>query len=114
MIDGSTAQPALRTIKPSRIVSATGLFIARAARQVFVFRWQQSRPRSSHTGHAAPHVWWESCLPPLGTDSRLDRILSYRALPKTQLELPSIGSERKTHFPHRRRFFDPGVCSRSG
>ncbi len=25
-----------------------------------------------------------------------------------------IGSERKTYFPHRRRFFDPGVCSRSG
>ncbi len=21
--------------------------------------------------------------------------------------------ERKTYFPHRRRFFDPGVCSRS-
>jgi hypothetical protein len=27
---------------------------------------------------------------------------------------PSIGSERKTYFPHRRRFFDPGVCSRPG
>jgi hypothetical protein len=27
---------------------------------------------------------------------------------------PSIGSERKTYFSHRRRFFDPGVCSRSG
>ena len=30
------------------------------------------------------------------------------------LILPSIGSERKTHFPHCHRFFDPGVCSRSG
>jgi hypothetical protein len=30
------------------------------------------------------------------------------------VESPSIGSERKTQFPHRRRFFDPGVCSRSG
>ena len=28
-------------------------------------------------------------------------------------ELPSIGSERKTYFPIRLRFFDPGVCSRS-
>ena len=33
---------------------------------------------------------------------------------KCQLEFPSIGSERKTYFPHRHRFFDPGVCSRSG
>ncbi len=31
----------------------------------------------------------------------------------SQLQSPSIGSERKTYFPHRRRFFDPGVCSRS-
>ncbi len=37
-----------------------------------------------------------------------------KRVPKTQLQLPSIGSERKTYFPHRRRFFDPGVCSRSG
>ncbi len=27
---------------------------------------------------------------------------------------PSIGSERKTYFPIRRGFFDPGVCSRVG
>ena len=27
---------------------------------------------------------------------------------------PSIGSERKTYFPIRHRFFDPGVCSRFG
>jgi hypothetical protein len=33
---------------------------------------------------------------------------------KTQLVLPSIGSERKAHFPIRHRSFDPGVCSRSG
>ncbi len=43
-----------------------------------------------------------------------DGFASNRLLPKTQLQLPSIGSERKTYFPHRRRFFDPGVCSRSG
>ena len=24
-----------------------------------------------------------------------------------------MGSERKTYFPQRHRFFDPGVCSRS-
>jgi len=30
------------------------------------------------------------------------------------LILLSIVSERKTHFPYRRRSFDPGVCSRSG
>ncbi len=35
-------------------------------------------------------------------------------MPETQLFSPSIGSERKTHLPYRRRFFDPGVCSRSG
>ncbi len=29
-------------------------------------------------------------------------------------EIPSIGSERKAHFPIRHRSFDPGVCSRSG
>ncbi len=43
--------------------------------------------------------------------------LSYVYLPvvqKTQLKLPSIGSERKANFSVRRRFFDPGVCSRSG
>ena len=51
--------------------------------------------------------------PPLG-GSLLNRILGYRTFPKTQLQLPSIGSERKTYFPLRRRFFDPGVCSRSG
>ncbi len=28
--------------------------------------------------------------------------------------IPSIGSERKTYFPIRHRFFDPGVCSRFG
>jgi hypothetical protein len=33
---------------------------------------------------------------------------------KTPFELPSIGSERKAHFPIRLRFFDPGVCSRFG
>jgi hypothetical protein len=33
---------------------------------------------------------------------------------KTLLELPSIGLERKTNFPVRLRFFDPGVCSHSG
>ena len=33
---------------------------------------------------------------------------------KRQLETPSIGSGRKAHFPVRPRFFDPGVCSRSG
>ena len=33
---------------------------------------------------------------------------------KTLLVLPSIGSGRKAHFPVRHRFFDPGVCSRSG
>ena len=33
---------------------------------------------------------------------------------KTQLEIPSIGLERKTNFRVRLRFFDPGVCSRSG
>jgi hypothetical protein len=37
----------------------------------------------------------------------------YRTLLKRQPVLPSIGSERKTYFPHRHRFFDPGVCSRS-
>jgi len=47
---------------------------------------------------------------PLGLD--IAPILGRR--PKTQLEFPSIGSERKTYFPHRRGFFDPGVCSRSG
>jgi hypothetical protein len=30
-------------------------------------------------------------------------------VPKTQLEIPSIGSERKTNFRIRLRFFDPGV-----
>ncbi len=30
------------------------------------------------------------------------------------LLFPSIGSERKAYFPNRPRFFDPGVCSRSG
>jgi hypothetical protein len=30
------------------------------------------------------------------------------------LEIPSIGLERKTYLPIHRRFFDPGVCSRSG
>ena len=34
--------------------------------------------------------------------------------PRTQPVFPSIGSERKTHFPIRHGFFDPGVCSRSG
>ena len=29
-------------------------------------------------------------------------------------EIPSIGLERKAYFPFRLRFFDPGVCSRSG
>ena len=33
---------------------------------------------------------------------------------KRGLLFPSIGLERKTHFPFRPRFFDPGVCSRSG
>ncbi len=33
---------------------------------------------------------------------------------KTQLLFPSIGSERKANVPIRLRFFDPGVCSRSG
>ncbi len=33
---------------------------------------------------------------------------------KTPPVLPSIGSERKAHFPIRHRSFDPGVCSRSG
>ena len=33
---------------------------------------------------------------------------------KTRLEIPSIGLERKAYFPFRPRFFDPGVCSRSG
>jgi hypothetical protein len=33
---------------------------------------------------------------------------------KTQLEIPSIGSERKANFSVRLRFFDPGVCSRFG
>jgi hypothetical protein len=35
-------------------------------------------------------------------------------VPEAEFELPSIGLERKTHFPVRLRFFDPGVCSRSG
>jgi hypothetical protein len=26
----------------------------------------------------------------------------------------AIGEDRKTHFPRRHRFFDPGACSRSG
>jgi hypothetical protein len=26
------------------------------------------------------------------------------------IDLLSIGEDRKTHFPHRHRFFDPGVC----
>ncbi len=33
---------------------------------------------------------------------------------ETQLECPSIGSERKTHFAHRRRFFDPGLFGSYG
>ena len=33
---------------------------------------------------------------------------------KTRLKIPSIGSERKANFSLRPRFFDPGVCSRSG
>jgi hypothetical protein len=33
---------------------------------------------------------------------------------KMQLLFPSTRSGRKTHVPPRRRFFDPGVCSRSG
>ena len=33
---------------------------------------------------------------------------------KTRLEFTSIGSERKAYFAIRPRFFDPGVCSRSG
>jgi hypothetical protein len=33
---------------------------------------------------------------------------------ETEIECPSVGSERKTHFTHRRRFFDSGVCPRSG
>ena len=33
---------------------------------------------------------------------------------KTPLKLPSIGLERKANFSVRPRFFDPGVCSRSG
>ena len=33
---------------------------------------------------------------------------------KTRLESLSIGSGRKAYFPVRPRFFDPGVCSRSG
>jgi hypothetical protein len=33
---------------------------------------------------------------------------------KTQLEILSIGLERKTNFPVRLRFFDPGVCARFG
>jgi hypothetical protein len=36
------------------------------------------------------------------------------AVLKTQLKIPSIGLERKAYFPFRPRFFDPGVCSRSG
>ncbi len=28
--------------------------------------------------------------------------------------VPSIVSDRKTHFSRRRRIFDPGVCSRFG
>ncbi len=41
--------------------------------------------------------------------------MSLRALSdlKRPLGIPSIGSERKTYFPIRRGFFDPGVCSRS-
>ena len=33
---------------------------------------------------------------------------------KPGLVFPSIGLERKAYFPFRPRFFDPGVCSRSG
>jgi len=33
---------------------------------------------------------------------------------KTPLVLTSIGLERKTNFPVRLRFFDPGICSRFG
>jgi hypothetical protein len=33
---------------------------------------------------------------------------------RTRRESPSIGLERKAQFPIRPRFFDPGVCSRSG
>jgi len=33
---------------------------------------------------------------------------------KTHLEIPCIGSECKTNCPIRHRFFDLGVCSRSG
>ena len=50
-------------------------------------------------------------IPPLSPVGQ-DRYFS--DLPETPLLLPSIGSERKTHFLIRRRFFDPGVCSRSG
>jgi hypothetical protein len=47
---------------------------------------------------------------PWGLDIR--PILRLRA--RTQLECPSIGSERKAYFPLRPRSFDPGVCPRSG
>ena len=39
---------------------------------------------------------------------------STSAVEKPRLEVPSIGLERKANFPVRLRFFDPGVCSRSG
>jgi hypothetical protein len=64
---------------------------------------------------------WVSLLvedgPERGEDAPFEAWLSYVYLPvvlRTQLKLPSIGSERKAYFPNRPRFFDPGVCSRSG
>ena len=50
-------------------------------------------------------------------ESMLQAHFTYRylsAVSKTPAKFPSIGSERKTYFPIRRRFFDPGVCSRFG
>ena len=71
-----------------------------------------AEPDSSSSIH--PHTGGV-LIKPIGKTNSIgfwDRLLA--VVQKTQLLFPSIGSERKAYIPLRLRFFDAGVCSRSG